>query len=63
MDPNELYKAWCRAVLSEDKLTANEAYIAIRAWLDRGGFEPEAFSVPSTRKQFFQYDLITGRIL
>ena len=67
MDPNETLWEWACAVLSENRERANEAYSAIRSWIERGGFEP-AWSgqhndrtLPS-RKQFFSYDVRSGRI-
>lgn len=63
MDPNAAYRRWWQAVLAEDKDEANAAYCALRAWLERGGFEPLAFEEPQARKQFFaQYDMRTGAL-
>jgi hypothetical protein len=63
MDPNATYLEWCTAVLSEDRARANEAYATLRAWLDRGGFEPAEWSDrPWTRRQFFAYNPTTGAI-
>lgn len=63
MDPNAVLHEWSCAVLSEDRKRANEAYYALRAWLDRGGFEPDfGKNGRATRAQFFAYDVNTGRI-
>lgn len=62
MDPNACYKRWWRALLEEDADEAKEAYLALRAWIERGGFEPSAFSDPQARKQFFTFSLSTGRL-
>lgn len=60
VDPNETYRLWWRAVLAEDRDAANEAYFALRAWFDRGGFEP-AWG-PNGRRQFFTFNPRTGMI-
>ena len=64
MDPNECYAAWCRALLEENADDeAKVQYNALRAWLDRGGFEPSAWSVNSlARRQFFRFNPSTGRL-
>ncbi len=62
MDPNETFRMWANAVLAEDREEANEAYNNLRVWLDRGGFEPDAFDNPYTRKQFFRYNPQTGHV-
>ena len=62
MDPNEAYRRWWRALLEENADEAREAYLSLRAWFDRGGFEPGAFGDPKVRRQFFQFDLRTGRL-
>lgn len=63
MDPNETYRLWCRALLEEDTEAAKEFYGYLRAWFDKGGFEPAAFEVnPLARRQFFQFNPQTGRL-
>jgi len=63
MDPNETYHLWCVAVLNEDADGAREAYASLRAWMERGGFEPLEFSThPFARRQFFTFDPRTGRL-
>lgn len=65
--PNETLMDWAIAVLQEDRARANEHYAALRAWLERGGDEPEweqvvdGWRLPS-RKQFFSFNPNTGRI-
>lgn len=67
MDPNETLWEWACAVLSENRERANDAYFALRDWLERGGFEPawegrlRDRGLPR-RKQFFSYDPRTGRM-
>lgn len=68
MDPNECLMRWARAVLSEDRSEANDAYEDLRSWMERGGFEPSwgerntrGVTLPS-RKQFFSYNPLTGRM-
>lgn len=60
MDPNACYREFCRALLEEDAEQAKESYNALRAWLDRGGFEPAWRD--SDRRQFFTFNPSTGRI-
>jgi hypothetical protein len=62
MDPNETYRLFVRALLEEDADAAREAYSNLRAWMERGGFEPDAFSNPLARKQFFMFSRRTGRL-
>lgn len=60
MDPNETFKRWQLALLEEDTTEAKEAYNNLRAWLERGGFEPNWR--PQDRKQFFQFNPNTGAL-
>jgi hypothetical protein len=63
MDPNACLKRWAMAVLNEDRAEANDAYFALRAWIERGGFEPSWGNGSPSRKQFFQqYNPRTGRL-
>lgn len=63
MDPNTAYEMFCRALLEEDAESAREAYCNLRAWIERGGFEPLAFSThPFARRQFFAFNLRAGRL-
>lgn len=63
MDPEECYKEFCRALLEEDRETACERYNALRAWMERGGFEPVTFRTkPSARRQFFSFNPSTGQL-
>jgi hypothetical protein len=41
MDPNAALERYWQAVLDADRDEAAEAYNALRAWLERGGFEPD----------------------
>lgn len=52
MDPNACYLRWMSAIADEDSEEAAEAYNALRAWLERGGFEPSW--TPSERRTFFR---------
>lgn len=60
MDPDQAYKDFCRALLEEDAEHARESYNALRAWIERGGFEPGW--TPAARKQFFTFDPSAGRL-
>ncbi len=60
MDPDQAYQDFCRALLEEDAETARERYNGLRAWMERGGFEPAW--TPAQRKQFFTFDPRTGRL-
>lgn len=63
MDPNETYRLFCIALLEENIDDAKEAYANLRAWLDRGGFEPSAWGTsPIARKQFFTFNPRAGRL-
>jgi hypothetical protein len=61
MDPNETLRLLAEALLEKNKYDANEHYFALRAWIERGGFEPAWTSM--SRQQFFsQYDPRTGSL-
>jgi hypothetical protein len=60
MDPNQIYKDFCRALLEEDKETASDLHAMLSDWLSWGGFEP-AWGV-NGRKQFFTFNPATGRL-
>ncbi len=60
MDPNACLAEWALAMASNDRTEANERYFALRAWLERGGFEPE-WSL-DTRREFFSYNPRTGTL-
>lgn len=63
MDPNETLKRWAIAVIEEDRDAANEAYFALRAWIERGGFEPSwGAGLPSRRQFFVEYSPATGML-
>lgn len=59
MDPTTAYYRWAEAVAEGDRHEANEHYIALRAWLERGGFEPSW--TPEDRADFFSYNTRTGQ--
>ena len=60
LDPTECYRRFCVALLEEDTDEAREAYNDLRAWLERGGFEP--VWTPVQRRQFFTFNPSTGRL-
>jgi len=63
MDPNETYRLFCIALLEEDREAAKEAYENLRAWIERGGFEPIKWEThPFARRQFFTFNPRTGQL-
>lgn len=44
MDPTECYLEMYEAMKVKDFATARERAVALRAWLDRGGFYPPRYS-------------------
>lgn len=60
MDPNGTYRLWTRAVARGNKYEANEHYENLRAWLERGGFEPDW--TPGQRAVFFSYSVRSNPI-
>jgi hypothetical protein len=60
MDPNEALHLLAIALLEENADEAREHYENLRAWLERGGFEPDWKHL--SRKQFFSFNPRTGRL-
>lgn len=60
MDPQDTLSRWFAAVMAGERETANEHYEALRAWLERGGFEPNWSA--AKRKLFFSYNPVTGEL-
>lgn len=53
MDPQACLERYWTAVLSADWYEAAEAYEALRAWIERGGFEP-TWKHPHGRSEFMR---------
>jgi hypothetical protein len=53
MDPNACWERWVYAAADRDYEEAKEAYNALRAWLERGGFEPDWNT--ESRREFFAW--------
>jgi len=61
MDPDAAYESWAIAVERGDRSSANEFYNNLRVWIERGGFEPSAWSDHVIRRQFFGYNPRSGK--
>jgi hypothetical protein len=61
MDPNKTYRLFCIALSEEDREAAKETHGDLRAWIERGGFEPIEWKMnPLARRQFFAFNPRTG---
>ena len=53
MDPQATLQRWVDAILEGNKSEAIRAYVDLKGWMDRGGFEPKW--EPLQRRALFRF--------